>query len=97
MLNEKISNGICSQIKHQKGVTNQNGENYIIISAMNNKETLKCTTKKLETDTPLNIGRNDIISAPGRKYDKHPGNVKYKTVLYKNIVYFVNAKSHLGR
>ena len=64
---------------------------------MNNKETLKCTTKKLETDTPLNIDRNDIISAAGRKYDKHSGNVKHKTVLRKNIVYFVNAKSHLGR
>ena len=89
LLDKTISSAVAT--------ANQNGKNHIIISAMNNKKTLKCTTKKLETDTPLNIGRNDIISGPGCKYDKHPGNIKYKTFLCKNIVYFVNAKSHLGR
>ena len=47
MHNEKISNEIRGQIKHQKGVTNQNGENYIIISAMNNKKNTQLHHKKV--------------------------------------------------
>ena len=78
-------------------------------AAMTNKDGNKIDSGAIEKDFEYydskqlwfdfkNIGENDIILTQGRnKYYMHPGNIKYRAVIRKNVKYFINAKSYFGR
>ena len=55
-----------------------------------------CHSKVLWDDLK-NVSENDIISAQGDKYNKHPGNIQYNALICKTIADFVRAKTGVDR